>query len=152
MSNLEVKFYHKFVYLGKKMVCFSTQLLGMLWDLGMYLLWISGDHELGSLQGDIQDYINRPVCICGCLVDLACCQPVVFGWLTHCFSPQWLSCVPVATPSGVSCWRCTDTAWRVEITPSSTSSSSTVLPMVTASSFSSSAQVSERGVRKSQKL
>lgn len=61
------------------MVCFSTQLLGMLWNLGMYLLWISGDQELGSLQGDIQDYINLQVCICGCLVVLACCQPVVFG-------------------------------------------------------------------------
>lgn len=61
------------------MVCFSIQLLGMLWDLGMYLLWISGHHELGSLQGDIQDSINHPVCICGRLVVLACCQPVVFG-------------------------------------------------------------------------
>lgn len=35
------------------MVRFSIQLLGMLWDLGMYRLWRSGDHELGSLQGDI---------------------------------------------------------------------------------------------------
>ena len=62
-------------------------------------------------------------------------------------SPQWWSCVRVATPSGGSCWRRTGTEWPAGTTPSSTSSSSTAPSMVTLPPVSppAAARLSKRG-------
>ena len=61
-------------------------------------------------------------------------------------SPQWWSCVRVATPSGGSCWRRTGTEWPAGTMPSSTLSSSTAPSTVTLPPVSPpAARLSKRG-------